>query len=452
MIHNSKQNPFICIFGAPPDNNNLGVGALAHGLVNLIHENRPHASISFLNGRRQPGDYRFSLSDGDLDASIIPYRLSPRSKLQDHMAWIFFLAIAYRLMALKSIRGYLINNNPWIRTLSDADLIGDIRGGDSFSDFYGLKRLIIGSLPCLVAMLLGRRIVYFPQTYGPFQSLPARFIASFLLRRAECVCCRDQASVDLVSSLTKKGEARVPITLCPDVAFALPIHNSSSVQIEPSIEDLDHPLIGINISGLLYAGGYNGKNMFSLKSEYSTMIADLVKHMLINTDAHVLLVPHVLGKDIETDLTACRHLAEALPQEMASRVHLLQGALSAGLAKSVIGRCDFFIGSRMHACIAALSQGVPAIGLAYSDKFQGVFKTVGACDLVIDARIFDTDKICRHCLLLYDLRESIHGQLNDHMPLVLNKVHQTFQELFAQCTSSETHQTPAGQVANNSIA
>ena len=32
--------------------------------------------------------------------------------------------------------------------------------------------------------------------------------------------------------------------------------------------------------------------------------------------------------------------------------------------KSIIGRCDFFIGSRMHACIAALSQKIPTAAVA----------------------------------------------------------------------------------------
>jgi polysaccharide pyruvyl transferase WcaK-like protein len=54
--------------------------------------------------------------------------------------------------------------------------------------------------------------------------------------------------------------------------------------------------------------------------------------------------------------------------------------------KGVIGLCDFFIGSRMHACIAALSQGIPTVGVAYSRKFEGVFETVGASDWVIDGR------------------------------------------------------------------
>ena len=42
-------------------------------------------------------------------------------------------------------------------------------------------------------------------------------------------------------------------------------------------------------------------------------------------------------------------------------------------AKSHISGMDFFIGSRMHACIAAYSSGVPVFPLGYSRKFTGLF-------------------------------------------------------------------------------
>ena len=39
----------------------------------------------------------------------------------------------------------------------------------------------------------------------------------------------------------------------------------------------------------------------------------------------------------------------------------------------------------MHACIAALSQGIPTVGVAYSRKFIGVFNSINLSDMVIDA-------------------------------------------------------------------
>jgi polysaccharide pyruvyl transferase WcaK-like protein len=48
----------------------------------------------------------------------------------------------------------------------------------------------------------------------------------------------------------------------------------------------------------------------------------------------------------------------------------------------------------MHACIGALSQGIPAIGVSYSRKFAGVFETFG-----VEALVFDTARCSEHDLL-----------------------------------------------------
>jgi polysaccharide pyruvyl transferase WcaK-like protein len=59
----------------------------------------------------------------------------------------------------------------------------------------------------------------------------------------------------------------------------------------------------------------------------------------------------------------------------------------------VIGQTDWFCGTRMHSCIAALSQGVPTAGIAYSDKALGVFETAGAGDALLDARALGSEQI-----------------------------------------------------------
>ena len=67
----------------------------------------------------------------------------------------------------------------------------------------------------------------------------------------------------------------------------------------------------------------------------------------------------------------------------------------------MIGQCRFFLGSRMHSCIAALSQGIPCVGLAYSMKFGGVFASVGVEDSVLEARTLDTAEAVEATLECY---------------------------------------------------
>jgi polysaccharide pyruvyl transferase WcaK-like protein len=99
--------------------------------------------------------------------------------------------------------------------------------------------------------------------------------------------------------------------------------------------------------------------------------------------------------------------------------------------KYLIGQCDFFIGSRMHACIAALSQGVPAVGLAYSRKFLGVLRSIGVENLAVDLRECDIEKISELISVTYLSREKIQSDLARRIP----PVRQTVANLFARVVS-----------------
>src|SRR5262249_8286818 len=87
-----------------------------------------------------------------------------------------------------------------------------------------------------------------------------------------------------------------------------------------------------------------------------------------------------------------------------------------------IGLCDFFVGARMHACIGAISQNIPAVSIAYSDKFLGVMESIGCADLVLDARKLDEDEIVRRVDDAYQHRESVRRALAEKMPSVRQAV------------------------------
>ncbi|MEM2455553.1 MAG: polysaccharide pyruvyl transferase family protein, partial [Candidatus Bathyarchaeia archaeon] len=53
--------------------------------------------------------------------------------------------------------------------------------------------------------------------------------------------------------------------------------------------------------------------------------------------------------------------------------------------KALIGKCDLFVGCRMHSTIASTSMLVPTIALAYGEKFEGIISDLmGQRDYVIN--------------------------------------------------------------------
>lgn len=97
---------------------------------------------------------------------------------------------------------------------------------------------------------------------------------------------------------------------------------------------------------------------------------------------------------------------------------MLSGEFDEGQLKYLIGRCEFFVGSRMHACIAALSQGIPAVGIAYSRKFAGVLRSIAAEELVADACSLSAEQILNAISDAYEQRARLKARLSSRMPQV----------------------------------
>jgi len=149
----------ICLFGAAPDTDNMGVSALCVSLIKGFLEITPNANISLLIGNKSHKTQEIEVLGRKYLINILNYRLSPRSRLQEHVLWIFMLACLQRLSPFRSMRKKIIDCNAWLKALDRADFVGDIRGGDSFSDIYGLKRLILGSLPAVISLLLKKHLI-----------------------------------------------------------------------------------------------------------------------------------------------------------------------------------------------------------------------------------------------------------------------------------------------------
>lgn len=403
-----------CLLGAAFDTGNMGVSALAASLVKLFSEARPDSHFYLFNSNRSQDRQSILLNGKEKEIELINFRLSPKAELRSHLFWLLLMAVTYRLSPFQNVRSLILRYNPRLNNLAACDFIGDIRGGDSFSDIYGLSNFLMGSIPISIVILLGKKFVLLPQTYGPYKSKIARLVAQFILSRSSCNLSRDQEGLDVVADLLGEKNRNAWATFCPDVAFALDSVAPKSIEIEPAI-DLSRikPLVGLNINGLMFNGGYTRDNMFNLKLDYKEFAFKVAEAILINTDSHLLLIPHTYAPpgDPESDNHACEMVFRLLEKKYAGRVFKLSGSYNQFEIKSIIKDCCFFIGSRMHACIAGLSQGTPTAGVAYSRKFIGVFETVGAGNCIIDARTAELPNAVDNVIRLYMMRDEISTRI-----------------------------------------
>lgn len=399
--------------GASLATGNMGVTALGTSLAKLIREASPNAEITAFIGERSDETQKARVGGDEVVIRVINYRLSPRANIRHHLVGLFFGALSYRMFHCQALRKAILRWNPKLAALAQQDLIGNIWGGDSFTDLYGLRRVLEGAFASLIAIFLGRPFCLLPQTYGPYRSRIARALARAVIGRAKTVLCRDPEGPQELKALLGSRAEEKDIRFCPDVAFALEAKEPDPAAIEPPVDPSGgRPLVGFNVSGLLYNGGYSRDNMFGLSMDYREFVHRAAKKLLEVTDCDLLFLPHTFAAedDVESDPYACRMVFQSLGG-YTCRVHRLTGRYGPQVLKGAIGQCSFFIGSRMHACIAALSQGVPAVGVAYSDKFRGVFASVGVEHMILDARRETMDGALEKLLSLYQMAKALRSHL-----------------------------------------
>lgn len=275
------------------------------------------------------------------------------------------------------------------------DLVVDIGAGDSFADIYGTKRILTQLISKGLVLLARRPLALAPQTLGPFAKAHWRRLSLAVMRRAAMVATRDDLSTAFVRDIGYKGE----VIEASDVALLLPF--------DPAPRESGGPVkVGLNVSGLLFNGGYSGDNMFGLTLDYAGLIRRIVEHFTGMEGVELHLVGHVISKDqpIEDDYRVCAKLAEEYPGAV-----LAPEFGSPSAAKSYISSMDFFMGARMHACIAAFSSGVPVTPMAYSRKFAGLFGTLGY-DVTADCKSQSADEVMEVIRTCFENREEVRRQ------------------------------------------
>lgn len=387
-----KKNINIILANAPVKNGNRGCVALSITMMSLIDEVMNNAGMQ----------YRLFLPDSQFgDQKKHEYKINNRVISFEDCNYPKGLSFKEDIkIQLKTL---IKGENKAKQIFEKADFILDIGQGDSFADIYGEHRFRIIDRIHMMARKYKKPYCILPQTIGPFKNKMIANLAHESIANASCCMARDKQSYDYV---IKNIPEQQKIAEYIDVAFFMPYK-----KIE---QESGYTHVGLNISSLLWHGGYTRENQFGLKCDYKKLVKEIINYFLSLKNTKVHLIPHVVEgeRGIENDYEVSYEIWREYNN---ANLVLAPFALGPIEIKSYIAGMDFFMGARMHATIGAFSSGVPVVPMAYSRKFNGLFIDTLQYDAMVDMKTMNNNLILSEITKNFANRSNLKEMINERM-------------------------------------
>lgn len=194
----------------------------------------------------------------------------------------------------------------------------------------------------------GTKVILLPQAFGPFRTDGMDKYVNTFVKNANLIFPRDEESYKHLVHVT--GELN-KINRYPDFTNLIP-------GVVPEYFDMDEKRVALipNYRMIDKTHDKDGKEYIP----FMIKCARILKEKQAN--------PFVLIHDTENDLILAQHISQAIGGIP------IKEERDPFKIKGIIGACDAIIGSRFHAIVSALSQGVPSLGTSWSHKYRMLFE------------------------------------------------------------------------------
>ncbi|MCB8921042.1 MAG: polysaccharide pyruvyl transferase family protein [Ardenticatenaceae bacterium] len=270
---------------------------------------------------------------------------------------------------------------PLLQAYAQADLVVSCAGNFLYSSGKVGLPLLIAVYTIAYAWLMGKPLYMMPQTIGPLRRGWERRVVGWALRKMRMVFVRDAVSWQALQRLSLQNTRCYQV---PDVAFAFPkgtpAAGAALLQqngLDPA--NLPRPLLGVTV---IDWGAQTGT--FGGQGGYETAVAAAIRHFLQTNGGHAVLFAQVQGPTPADDdrIPAGRIYQQLF--DLHSQITYITQEVSPVELKAAYGFMDFFLGTRLHANIFSLSEGVPVVAIQYQYKTRGIMRLLGMEQWVIN--------------------------------------------------------------------
>jgi colanic acid/amylovoran biosynthesis protein len=321
---------------------------------------------------------------------------------------------------------FILKSSALLNELNRTDLVIDF-SGDRFGDNPFVSIFLEDWAEILMAKKLGKPVVMFAGSPGPFDKFFRKLLAKYALNRVDLITNREPVSTELLKDMGVRPEI-IKSMACPAFLFEPRRRDDIADVLEEEgiISENKKPLVGIILCGW----SMPKPPYYKVPREKEELIpfAELVKHLIENLGVRVMLMSHQNNTDKQmnlipaNDYVIVHQLYDILKQEnYGDDLFVLDGLYDAPTSKAIIGCFDMLISGRIHGAVGGLSQEIPTVIINYGNgprphKLKGFAKLTGMEEYVCDPA--DAQDMIEKAGYVWKNREAVRGHLKKRIPQV----------------------------------
>ena len=393
---------------------NKGDAAIILGMLKTIRKFFPNAEITILSGTPEEDSKYFSPYGAKTYSRL--FNLIGKNKSKISSFFMLLLKMTLALIWIKSSSIPIPKNDKFILELyKNSDIVVPCGGG-----YLGGKKYspVIGSLfPMFIATKLKKKVFVYSQSIEPFQSKFVKFFTKFVLNRVDLITLRESYSDQVLKSINVK----TPIYLTADPAFL--IDNESETIARDLLKkegwkNFLGPKIGLTVRKLNSLGIGNKEKIFQ---NYVKAISQFIEKIILEKNWYVILFSQVIFGPNDDDRILSSQIKAELPHKVQERVLVLKGNYHPEVLKAMMGQMDFFVGTRMHSNIFAISMLVPTIAISYEKKTDGIMEMMNLENYVVNISSLSVNQLMEKVNLLEKNKDEIKKIIEEKLPIIQKK-------------------------------
>ena len=387
---------------------NNGDAAILSAQLDQLWQTFPHAQFRILSVESVEAGYKFDgvpVSNALMFGTVSPANSRPKKLM---LAATMMAATAVWAMVFRSLRIRLPLPGSWripMRIMSESDLQVCVGGGylRAKNDMISTLMLLLLFHQIWLARTLGKPVVLYAQSFGPYPKRIQYKLAAAGLRFATLILVREASSRDM---LARMGLADDRVIQVPDSAFLF----SSNLRFNPwpliGERQPGEQIVGITARAWLPGAGQHA---------YERAMAEFIGRLSRQPGVKVVVIPQVTATDQnDDDRVVGRRIQELVGS--GGNVVFLDQRLTHYEIKSVFACLDYLVGTRFHSVIFALTEGVPALAIEYEHKTSGIMRDLGLEDWVLPIEDVTTDRLASLFARLMRGRDDYLRQLHKVLP------------------------------------